>query len=390
MGPDRDSTTPRARSILAVVPGSFVSGAELLLLRDLAAARAAGWGVRVACAEGPLVARLHADGMEHVTIPELRLGSGSRWRAGGSLARATIGAARALRRARRTDEVWLVNGVNALPAAVLGAARRAPVVYYAHDVLVRRDRLLLARLARRAIAGALAVSDAAGAPLRALGITTIVVRQGTEWPVDAAAPPAERRAPPRIGIAAVITPWKGHAVLLEAMAGLRHRDAELDIMGATAPKDADHAAALRSRAAADDLRGRVHFLGHVATPLAQMRTWTVAVVASVDPEAGPLSALEAMSVGVPIVGTEHGGIVEVLGDAGVLVAPHDAAALQQAIDNLLDDDALYARCAAAGPRRIVEAHLTRAEHEQRFVEGLATLATAAPARRARRQAGRAS
>src|SRR3954471_22515402 len=86
------------RNLLAVVPGSFVSGAELLLLRDLTAARGAGWRVRVACADGPLVGMLATAGIERVAIPDLRLGSAARAVGAARLAAATLGAARALRR----------------------------------------------------------------------------------------------------------------------------------------------------------------------------------------------------------------------------------------------------------------------------------------------------
>ena len=83
--------------------------------------------------------------------------------------------------------------------------------------------------------------------------------------------------------------------------------------------------------------------------------------ASIDPEAGPLTALEAMSVGVPFVATDHGGVTEVLGEAGLLVPPGDADALAAAITRLLDDAALRARCHAAGPPAIVAQHLTASD-----------------------------
>ena len=178
-----------------------------------------------------------------------------------------------------------------------------------------------------------------------------------------------------MGISAVLTPWKGHSVLLDAMALLTHRDAVLEIMGGTLPKDAPYAQSLRERAAQADLAGRVRFLGHVDDPIARARSWHVAVSASIDPEAGPLTTLEAMSIGVPLVATDHGGVVEVLGDAGLLVAPRDPAALAAGIDRLLDDDELWARCRAAGPRLVVEEALTLVDHERRWLAALDSIAT---------------
>jgi GT2 family glycosyltransferase/glycosyltransferase involved in cell wall biosynthesis len=348
----------RPRRVLAVVPGGEVSGAEMVLLRDLTAARIEGWAVRCACSEGPLVEELVDAGIAYVPIPDLRLPPGFRPLALARVFVRSLRTARRLRRVSRRDEIVLANGVNILPALRM-ARLPSSTVFFAHDVLVRRDRLRLARFGARVIDVAVAVSDAVAAPLRAIGIPSVVVHNGTAWPVDPA--PAVAPSPPVVGCSAVLTEWKGQHVLLEAMTRVPRRDAVLELMGATLPKDGSYAAALERRAAEPDLAGRVRFLGHVNDPLPRVRKWSVAVSASIDPEAGPLTALEAMSVGVPFVATDHGGVTEVLGDAGLLVPPGDAEALAHAITRLLDDAELRARCHAAGPPAIVAQHLTAAD-----------------------------
>jgi glycosyltransferase involved in cell wall biosynthesis len=80
------------------------------------------------------------------------------------------------------------------------------------------------------------------------------------------------------------------------------------------------------------------------------------VISSVEPEAGPLVLLEAMSIGVPVVATNHGGPPEVLGEAGLLVPPGDPDAMAEAIQALLDDHSLRRRCAQAGPRQVAQGH----------------------------------
>jgi GT2 family glycosyltransferase/glycosyltransferase involved in cell wall biosynthesis len=363
----------RPRRVLAVVPGGQVSGAEMVLLRDLTAARMAGWVVRCACTDGPLVDELIDAGIAQVPIPDLRLPEGPRAIGLARVLARSLVAARRLRRIARRDEIVVANGVNTLPA--LRVARlRSRTVFFAHDVLVREDRLRMARFGAAEIDVAVAVSDAVAAPLRAIGIPTVVVHNGTTWPVEPA--PDVAPSPPVVGCSALLTEWKGQHVLLEAMSRVARPEAVLELMGATLPKDGAYAAALERRASEPDLAGRVRFLGHIPDPLARLRRWSVAVSASIAPEAGPLTALEAMSVGVPFVATDHGGVTEVLGDAGLLVPPGDVDALARAITRLLDDSELRARCHAAGPPAIVARHLTVNDQRQAVLGILDELAPA--------------
>jgi glycosyltransferase involved in cell wall biosynthesis len=91
------------------------------------------------------------------------------------------------------------------------------------------------------------------------------------------------------------------------------------------------------------------------------------VSASVDPEAGPLTAIEAMSVGVPVVASEHGGVVEVLDGGGLLVPPRDVDALAHAIDRLVNNPMLRRQCGQAGRRAVPQQQLTVADHTRRVL-----------------------
>jgi glycosyltransferase involved in cell wall biosynthesis len=152
-----------------------------------------------------------------------------------------------------------------------------------------------------------------------------------------------------IGIAALLTPWKGHEVVLDAFAQLESTDVVLEIMGGVPANDERYAQALQLRSARLGIADRVRFLGHRDDPLDTMRRWSIAISASTDPEAGPLVGLEAMSLGLPVIATDHGGVTEVLGSAGVLVPPGDAVALARTIDALLADEDARQRHGAAGP-----------------------------------------
>jgi glycosyltransferase involved in cell wall biosynthesis len=58
--------------------------------------------------------------------------------------------------------------------------------------------------------------------------------------------------------------------------------------------------------------------------------------------------LDAMQAGVPVVASTAGSIPEVAGDAAVLCAPDDDAALAAALGHVLADADLRARLVAAG------------------------------------------
>lgn len=79
-------------------------------------------------------------------------------------------------------------------------------------------------------------------------------------------------------------------------------------------------------------------------------------------EALPVSLLEAMAHGVPVVATRVGGIPDLVDDerCGLLVAPRDPAALANAIRRLLADAALSARLAHAARREVEERYAVEA------------------------------
>ncbi len=352
------------RRLLAVSHTGLFSGAERVLVHYLEAAREAGWQVRCASPDGTLRDALVERAIPVVRLPELKLGDGPRPVAASAMVARWLPAARTLHAASRQADRVLANGLLALPALRL-ARPPVPVCYLIHDVVVRKDLQLMVRLGAPTVDLGIAVSDAAGALARQCGIPVVVVRNGTRWPVE----PTDDvpTLPPIVGINAMVTPWKGHAVLLDAMAHVP--GAVLEVMGGHFPKDAGHVTAMQRRADQPDLRGRVRFLGHQSDPLATMRRWTVAVNASVDPEAAPLSVLDAMSIGLPVIATDHGGSPEVLGDGGVLVPPRHAEAMASAVRTLLADPAARARMGAAA-RRAVSEQYTLAQTTRRFLDVL--------------------
>lgn len=107
-------------------------------------------------------------------------------------------------------------------------------------------------------------------------------------------------------------------------------DAQLVIAG-----DGDQAAALKSQAEGTGFGGRIHFVGAVfdAEKLWLLQNAFCVVIPTITWEGLPLVALEAMSCGQWVIGTEVGGIVGLIepGVDGFLVPPSDATALANAL-----------------------------------------------------------
>lgn len=157
-----------------------------------------------------------------------------------------------------------------------------------------------------------------------------------------------------------LVPKKGTRFLIDAFARLsaRHPDARLVIVG-----DGPLRAELEARAARGPAAARITFAGGVPNSEipAHLRRAAVLAVPSVtaangDTEGLPISLLEAMSTGVPVVASRHGGIPEAVvdGSTGHLVDERDVEALERRLSELLADDALRQRMSHAARAAVVD------------------------------------
>jgi glycosyltransferase involved in cell wall biosynthesis len=130
-------------------------------------------------------------------------------------------------------------------------------------------------------------------------------------------------------------PVKGHRYLIDALALLADRYPKLHLAVGGRGELAD---ALAARARDRGLAGRIHLLGLRSDVAAILGAADVFVLPSLS-EGLPLALLEAMFAGCPIVASDVGEVRVALahGEAGVVVAPGDPAALAAALDHLLSD-----------------------------------------------------
>ena len=124
-------------------------------------------------------------------------------------------------------------------------------------------------------------------------------------------------------------------------------EAELHLVG-----DGPDRAAVERLAAELGLRDAARLLGTRADVPELLATAHCVLLAS-DYEGCPLSVLEAMAAGVPVVATAVGGVPEIVadGETGLLTPRGDAQALARALETVLADRDLATRLGAEGRAR---------------------------------------
>ncbi|MEA2738460.1 MAG: hypothetical protein QOH05_1767 [Acetobacteraceae bacterium] len=136
-----------------------------------------------------------------------------------------------------------------------------------------------------------------------------------------------------------LTAWKGHAVLLEAVARLERSDVMCVFVGSDQGRHA-YASRLESQARCLGIADRLRLVGQCDDMPAALALSDVVVHASIEPEAFGRVVIEAQAMGRPLIASDLGGPVETVrhGETGWRVQPNDPVALAAAIAVALDLD----------------------------------------------------
>ena len=332
--------------ITHIITGLEAGGAETMLLKLLSGLNAPGESAEVIslAPEGPLAAPVRALG-----VPVTSLGLK------GGLA-ALLGLPRLIRELRRSApdivQCWMYHA-NLLGGLAARVGVSAPVLWGLRQsdldpALSKRSTIMVAklgaRLSFRLPRKILCVSESAHRVHAALGYDDtrmVVIPNGFD--LARFRPDAEARREIRaglgigpgdilIGLAARFDPQKDIGNFLAACARLSVPQARFVLCGSGMDRGNGALMAMIERAG---LRERVHLLGRRDDMARVTAALDLAVSSSAFGEGFSNTLGEALACGVPAVATDVGDSRLIVGTAGRLVPPRDAAALGAGIEDLI-------------------------------------------------------
>lgn len=334
-------------TILQLLPELNSGGVERGTVEITQAITAQGWKPLVISAGGSMVANITHAGGEHIAMPvhEKRLFTMI----------ANIGRISSL---IRTHNVSLVHARSRVPAwSAYYAAKRCGVPFITtfhgvygltgpgkktyNAIMTRGERIIaVSRFIQKHLIEEYGVDNAKirviarGADVNLFNperVTPgIMAKMAQDWML----PDVHQ---PIILMPARLTRWKGHEVLIRALAKLPHRHFLCLIVGDTSGAG-DYVEELTKLIHELKLEGAVRFVGKCKHMTEAYALADIVVAPSVLPEAFGRTVVEAQAMGKVVIAADHGGAQETIlpNKTGFLVQPDSAEALAAALEVVLD------------------------------------------------------
>ena len=365
-------------TVLQVLPALETGGVERGAVEMVQAIVRAGGSALVASAGGRMVAAVERAGGTHITLKLASKNPARIWRNAAQLAFLIRAADVDIVHARSRAPAW-----SAWLACRRTGARFVTTwhgVYKENAPGKRRYNAIMARGER-----IIAISQFVAAKLKARHqvdpARLRVIPRGVDTAMfDPAAVGGDRMArlaaawrlpdgATTIILPARLTRWKGHGVMLEALARMERRDVVLVLVGADQGRTRFRRE-LVADAEALGIAERVRLVGHCDDMPAALMLADVVANPSIEPEPFGRTVIEAQAMGRPVVVSDAGGTAETVehGETGWRVRPSDPGALAATIDMILRLDASARAAAGQRARDSVCAHYTTAAMQQATLE----------------------
>ncbi|WP_341704151.1 glycosyltransferase family 4 protein, partial [Ferrovibrio sp.] len=336
----------RPPAVLQVLPALVTGGVERGTVDMAKALAAAGWISYVVSEGGPMVRELERAGAKHIALP---VASKNPWRM-----RKNTDRLEELIRSLPIDLVHVRSRAPAWSARAAALRCGVPFVTTFHNAYKSHNwfrKLWAGPMGKGDVV--IAISDfVAEYAHRKFGVARhklVIIPRGT----DLARFDPSRVYPDRVaqlaqqwrlvdGLPVILLPgrltrWKGHAVLLRALAELaktRGRQDFIAVLSGDHQGRDSYVEELKMLTAQLGLNAAVRLPGDCKDMPAAYMLADVVVSASTEPEGFGRIAVEAQAMGKPVIATDHGGARETVlpGETGWLVPPNDPAALAAALD----------------------------------------------------------
>jgi glycosyltransferase involved in cell wall biosynthesis len=315
-----------------------MGGAERVVVTLTRAAREAGYDVAVAASPGPLARELESPPFPLPLVNRrLRRLPAAAW------------SLRAAIKAFRPELVHAHGPTMAILTGLISVRGRGPRALVSMHGVPEEDYDRAATTLRLAGLPVVACGPGVAKALseRGVGVAATIVNGISKAPTATDRTALEREFPlvagrPLLVSAGRLVEQKNHELAIEALPLVPR--AALVIMG-----EGPLRAAIERRAHELGVADRVILCGNRTDARAIMGAADVLVMPS-RWEGLPLTLLEAMAAGTPVVATAVRGIRELVadGETALLVPPGDAAALGRAVVRILEDQALCEKLSAAG------------------------------------------
>ena len=160
---------------------------------------------------------------------------------------------------------------------------------------------------------------------------------------------------PLAGMVSVLRSWKGHTVFFNAIRILKDEgfNARFVVVGGGAPMER-----FEARAREAGVPDCVTFTGHREDVPEVLRALDVLVIPSTRHEGVPQIGLQALATKTPVIGSDVGGIPEIIrpGETGRIFPSGDAAALARAIRETIKDQTATRAMSERGSADVLARH----------------------------------